>query len=270
MAWVVELGGLVPVEEDDGGLEQVGDGGDGGVDDLPGQEVLPVAGDDGDEVADVVGVVVPVAAGAVAELVDQDRGAALGQEQEREARRDDLVALDHGALPESREPVLLVHQLLGAQAIPVVLAEEADAPQPAGPLQAVEIVELPLLAAAVILAHLEVVGHPVDPALEAGTDGPLAAVRDHLALKVSAPWNRLSPVMIRLEIPAQVMLAEDWPSRACRPSFRRASGSAPSSARDRAQTSGLTGTPASVAAFRPRRAYWVFELSPGWARFELE
>ena len=179
----VELGGLVAVEEDDGRLEEVGDGGDGGIDDLPGEEVFPVAGDDGDEVADVVGVVVPVAAGPVAELVDQDRGAALGQEQEREAGRDRPVALDQRALPEARELVLLVDELLGPQAIPVVLAEEPQPAQPAGPLQAVKVVELPLLAVAVVLADLEVVGHPVDPALEAGADAPLAAVLDRLALE---------------------------------------------------------------------------------------
>ena len=55
-------------------------------------------------------------------------------------------------------------QLLGAQAIPVVLAEEPDAGEPAGALQAVEIVELPLLAGTEILADLEVAGQPVDPA----------------------------------------------------------------------------------------------------------
>ena len=37
-----------------------------------------------------------------------------------------------------------------------------------------------------------------------------------------------------------------------------------------AQTSGLTGTPTSLAAPRPSRAYWELELSPGWVRLELE
>ena len=55
----IELGGLVAVEEDDGCLEEVGDGGGGGIDDLPGEQVFPVAGDDRDEVADVVGIVFP-------------------------------------------------------------------------------------------------------------------------------------------------------------------------------------------------------------------
>ena len=99
-----------------------------GVDDLPGQQVLPVAGDQADEVPDVVGVVVPVAARAVAELVDQDRRPALGQEQEREAGRDDRVLLlDSPPLPEALELVLLVDELLGPLAIPVVLAEEPQA-----------------------------------------------------------------------------------------------------------------------------------------------
>ena len=154
------------VEEDDGGLEEVGDGGDGGVDDLPGEEALPVAGDDGDEVADVVGVVVPVAAGPMAELVDQDRRAALGQEQEREAGGHDRVLRD--ASPEARQPVLGVDELLGPQAVPVVLAEEADAREPAGPLQAVEEIVLPLLAHGEVLADAEVGRQPVDAALEVG------------------------------------------------------------------------------------------------------
>ena len=144
-----------------------------GIDDLPGQQALPVAGDDVDEVADVVGVVVPVASGAVAELVDQHRGAALGQEQQREARREHGVVLDRAAPRQKPESLSwLVHQLLGAQAIPVVLTEEPDAGQPAGPLEAIEVVELPLLAGAEVLADLEVAGQPVDPALEVAVGRP--------------------------------------------------------------------------------------------------
>ena len=97
-----ELGDAVAIEEDDGGLEEVGDGGESGIDDLPGEQVFPVARDDRDEVADVIGVVVPVAAGPVAELVDQHRGAALGQKQDREAGGDRPVGLDQRALPEPR------------------------------------------------------------------------------------------------------------------------------------------------------------------------
>src|SRR5208337_3784874 len=179
----IELGDLVSVEEDDGRLEEVGDGGESGIDDLPGEEVFPVARDDGDEVADVVGVVVPVSPGPVAELVDQDRRAALGQKQKREAGGDRPVSLDQRALPEARKLILLVNQLFGPQAIPVVLAEETQAAQPAGPFEAIKIVELPLLAVPVVLTDLEVVGQPVDPALEAGIGPPLAAVIDQLSME---------------------------------------------------------------------------------------
>ena len=41
-----KLGGVVAVEEDDGGLEQLRNRGDVGIDDLPGQQALPVARDD--------------------------------------------------------------------------------------------------------------------------------------------------------------------------------------------------------------------------------
>ena len=58
-----------------------------GVDDLPGEQVFPFVGDDADQVANVVGVLVPVAAGKMAELVDQDRRATLGQEQQGQAGR---------------------------------------------------------------------------------------------------------------------------------------------------------------------------------------
>ena len=75
----IELGDLVSVEENDGRLKEVGDRGKGRIDDLPGEEVFPVAGDDGDEVADVVGIVVPVAPGPMAELVDQDRARPLAR-----------------------------------------------------------------------------------------------------------------------------------------------------------------------------------------------
>ena len=68
--------------------------------------------------------------------------------------------------------------------------------------------------------------------------------------------------MIRLEIPAQVMLPVDgW----CRGVYAQP----PSRfwhrskwTRDRAQTSGLTAIPTSLAALRPSSAYWVFEWSP--------
>ncbi len=76
--------------------------------------------------------------------------------------------------------------------------------------------------------------------------------------------------MIRLEIPAQVMLAVGLLESgvyAQLPScfWLRSQYAAASS-----QTVGLTGTPTSLAACRPSSAYWVFELSPGRPRFESE
>ena len=163
-----ELGGLVPVEVEDRGLQEVLDGGGGGVDDLPGQQVLPVPGDGADEVADVVGVEVPVVAGPVAELVDQHGRPALGQEEQREAGADQgLILEEPDPGPVAEELVLLVDELLGPLAIPVVVAEEALARQPAGALQAVEVVILPALAVAEVLPDEEVARHPVDGALEA-------------------------------------------------------------------------------------------------------
>ena len=73
-----------------------------GVDDLPGQKVLPVGRDDRDDVANVVGVVVPVLLGRVAELVDQDRRAPLGEEQQGKAGRHHLVLLT-ASVPEPGE-----------------------------------------------------------------------------------------------------------------------------------------------------------------------
>src|SRR5208337_1450030 len=96
---------------------------------------------------------------------------------------DRPVSLDQRALPEARKLILLVNQLFGPQAIPVVLAEETQAAQPAGPFEAIKIVELPLLAVPVVLTDLEVVGQPVDPALEAGIGPPLAAVIDQLSME---------------------------------------------------------------------------------------
>ena len=81
------------------------------------------------------------------------------------------------------ELVLLVDQFLGAEPIPVVLAEEPNARESAGAFQAVEIVEFPLLAAAEILTDLEVAGQPVDPGLEVAVDSSFSAVLDRLALE---------------------------------------------------------------------------------------
>src|SRR5262249_37744497 len=140
-----------------------------------------------DDVADIVRVVVPVAGRRVIELVDQDRRPSLGQEQDREAGGEDRVVLDQGALPEPAEPVLVAHELPGSQPVPVVGAEEPDTRQPPGSLQAVEIIELPLLAGAEILADVEVPGQPVDASLQAPADSALAAVLDLLALEELLP-----------------------------------------------------------------------------------
>src|SRR5271165_285801 len=59
---------FVAVEESNGRLEHLLKVGVFGVDDLPGEEVFPVLGDDGDDVANVVRVVVPVLEGRMAEL----------------------------------------------------------------------------------------------------------------------------------------------------------------------------------------------------------
>ncbi len=74
-------------------------------------------------------------------------------------------------------------QLLGAQPIPVVLAEEPDARQAAGTFQSIEIVELPLLAAAEVLADVKVAGKPVDSALDVPVHASLAAVLNRFSLE---------------------------------------------------------------------------------------
>ena len=109
--------------------------------------------------------------------------AALGQEQQREARRQDRIAFDQGTLPEPDELVLVVDQLLGPEAIPVVGAEESDAREPAGTLKPVEIVELPLLAVADVLLDLEVAGQPVDAGCRLRLMPPLPQ------LWIVSPWR---------------------------------------------------------------------------------
>ena len=112
------------------------------------------------------------------------------------------------------EPVLGVDELLGAVAIPVVLAEEADAGEPAGPLQAVEVVVLPLLADGEVLADAEVgCASQSIPRWRLGLTPPWPQLWIAAPWRDSCPWNRFEPVMIRLEIPAQVMLEVDsWSS----------------------------------------------------------
>ena len=145
---------------------------------------------------------------AVAELVDQDRRPALGQEQQREAGRDQAVLLEQRPLPEAREVVLVVDQLLGPLAIPVVLAEEPLPGEPAGALQAVEVV------VASTAGRARSSRRPGSGAASQSIPRwrlrlipPLPQFWIASPARNSWPWNRFRPVMIRLEIPAQVMLA---------------------------------------------------------------
>src|SRR5262249_4139281 len=112
LAFLGEFGGDVAVEEENGSLEKVFNGGDVGVDDLPGDQAFPVTGDDVDEVADVVGVVVPVIPRTVAKLVDDDGRAAFGQEEDREAGGNEFFLLVKRAAPEALELVLVVDEFL--------------------------------------------------------------------------------------------------------------------------------------------------------------
>src|SRR5262249_16782001 len=151
------------------------------------------AADGLDEVDHIAGVEVPVVERCVAELLHQDRRAALGQEQHREAGRHDFTALQQGAPPGPRSRVLLLDQFLGAKAIPAVLAEEPNARQPPRPLEAVEIVIPPGLAPAEVLSDLEMGVQPVDPAQEVVVEGALAAVPDLLPVERLLPLEAPQP-----------------------------------------------------------------------------
>ena len=63
-------------------------------------------------------------------------------------------------------------------------AKEANPREPAGPLQPVEKIVLPLLAHREVLADGEVAREPVDGALEIGTGGSLAAVVNQRSLEI--------------------------------------------------------------------------------------
>ncbi len=115
-----------PLKKRIGAWSRSCDRGIAGVHDLPGEQALPVARDHPDEVADIVGVVVPVVDRAMAELVDQHRRPALGQEQQREARRDQLVLLV-GPCQNPESGFWSWTSSSAPSAIPVVLAEEPDA-----------------------------------------------------------------------------------------------------------------------------------------------
>jgi hypothetical protein len=178
-----KIGRAVAVKIDDRGLKQLGQGGDAGIEDLPGKQVFPVARDDADDIADVVRVVIPVLSPAKAQLVDQDGRAPLGEEQNRETGRQDLFRFVECAHPEASEFLLLVNELLGAQQVPIVPVKKADASQAADPLQAVEIIKLPLLAVAEILPNEEIAGEPIDSRLDVATGSAITTVTDVIAVK---------------------------------------------------------------------------------------
>ena len=146
----------------------------------------------------------------------------------------------------------MAHDLFGAQAIPVVLPEETNAGEPAGPLEAVEIVEFPLLAVPEVLLDVEVVGQPIDALSQADVESAFAAVANRLALEV---LETLISSRARPGSGWRSPRRSCWRSIACAwaysPSRRRDSGKARSTLCDRAQTSGLIGMPASLAAFKP-------------------
>ena len=73
------------------------------------------------------------------------------------ARLVPTISFSPRPAPEPRKLVLCVDQLFGAQAIPVVLAEETHAGQPPGALEPVKVIDLVLLAVAEILVNVEVV-----------------------------------------------------------------------------------------------------------------
>ncbi|NBW96192.1 MAG: hypothetical protein EBR28_05580 [Planctomycetia bacterium] len=118
-----------------------------------------------DEVGHVVAMAVPVRARVVAALGHQHRPASLRQEQQGEARRHHRI-LDAAAAECSGELVLAGHEDPGTLEVPVRLADEPAGGEPAHPLQAIEIVVVPGLAAARVLAHAEPLAQPVEPALE--------------------------------------------------------------------------------------------------------
>ena len=166
------------------------------------------------------------------------------------------------ASPEARQPVLGADQLFGPQAIPVVLAEEANPREPAGPLHPVEKIVLPLLAHWEVLADGEVAREPVDGVLEMGTGGSLAAVVNQRSLEILGALKPLGTGDDQTGDPrAGHARGRDRVAEVVPPAAIPALGLLPVVPGQR-QTSGLTGIPTSLAALRPSRAYWVLELSP--------
>ena len=173
--------------------------------------------------------------------------------------------------PGTIELVLVVHELFGAQAIPVVLTEEADARQPAGAFQAVEVVELPLLAGAEVLADLKVAGQPVDAALKVSVDAARAAVLDRFALQELAALKSPEPRDDQARDPRTGhACGRDIGIGSVGPASVAFLAALPVARAKAPRRSGFTGTPTSLAACSPSRAYWVFELSPGRPRFDSD
>ena len=161
-------------------------------------------------------------------------------------------------VPEARELVLAPDQLLGPLAIPVVTPEEPLPREPSRPLEAVKVVERPLGLAAEVVVHLEVAAEPVDAVQERLVDLACAAAVNRSRLQVlHSPGTAAGRSVIRLETPAQVMLALDccW-ARLVGPAAVGLAGTPPSAASRAVQTSSETGTPASRphSARAPRTA----------------
>ena len=203
-----ELGRLMAVEVDDRRLKQLGNAGDAGSTTCQVSRFF--------QLRETMFTMFRMSSGSLSQsplgpwrsLLIKTGAPALGQKQKREAGRQHRVVLDECAPPGTVELVLVVHQLFGAQAIPVVLTEEPDAGQPAGTLQTIEVVELPLLPGAEVLSDLKVARRASRcPRWRFRLTPPEPQSWIVSPCRNSPPWNRLSPEMIRLETPAQVMLA---------------------------------------------------------------
>ena len=94
-----------PLKKTIGAWSRSATDGGGGVDDLPGEQALPVAGDDRDEVADVVGVVVPVVPrGPCRSLLTSTGARPLARNSS--AKLVATTGFSRDAPPEARQPVL--------------------------------------------------------------------------------------------------------------------------------------------------------------------
>ena len=130
------------------------------------------------QVRQVVAVPVPVGCRIVAALGDDHRPAALGEEQEREARGHDGV-LDAAPAEGAGEGVLGVDEHLRPLQVPVGLADE---PPRGHPVQPVEIIVMPgRTAGARILHHGEPPAEPFEPAFQHPGRRAAAAAGDVVA-----------------------------------------------------------------------------------------